>query len=48
MTALRAGQAGFSDRETQGPLWLRFDMSIVLLSAALVAFGLVVVYSAGQ
>lgn len=46
MTALRAGHAGFNDRDTQGPLWLRFDMSIVFLSAVLVAFGLVVVYSA--
>lgn len=46
MTALRAGQAGFNDRDTQGPLWLRFDASILLLAAALLAIGLVVVFSA--
>lgn len=46
MTALRAGKAGFSDRDTQGPLWLRFDISIVLLAAALTAIGVVVVFSA--
>jgi len=46
MTALRASRAGFNDRETQGPLWLRIDVSIILLSVGLLAIGLVVVYSA--
>ncbi len=46
MTALRAGRAGFDDRESQGPLWIRLDVSVILLTAALVALGLVVVYSA--
>ena len=46
MTALRASRAGFNDRDSQGSLFLRFDFSIVLLSAILLAFGLVVVYSA--
>lgn len=46
MTALRAGRAGFNDRDTQGPLWLRIDVSIVFLSIGLLCLGLVVVYSA--
>lgn len=46
MTALRAGRAGFSDRDTQGPLWIRIDVSIVFLSIGLLCLGLVVVYSA--
>jgi rod shape determining protein RodA len=46
MTALRAGRAGFNDRDTQGPLWIRIDVSIVFLSIGLVCLGLVVVYSA--
>lgn len=46
MTAFRAGQAGFNDRDTQGPLWLRIDVSIVLIAAALSAIGGVVVFSA--
>lgn len=46
MTALRRGSAGFSDRDTQGPLWIRVDVSIVLLAVGLVCLGLVVVYSA--
>lgn len=46
MTALRAGRAGFNDRDTQGPLWLRVDLSVILISLALAAIGMVVVYSA--
>ena len=46
MTALRAGRAGFNDRDTQGPLWIRIDVSIVFLSIGLLCVGLVVVYSA--
>ena len=46
MTALRRGSAGFNDKETQGPLWIRVDVSIVVLAIGLVALGLVVVYSA--
>jgi rod shape determining protein RodA len=46
VTALRAGRAGFNDRDTQGPLWLRIDVSIVFLSIGLLCLGLVVVYSA--
>ena len=46
MTALRAGRAGFNDRESQGPLWLRIDVSIVMLTIGLISIGLVVVYSA--
>lgn len=45
MTALRAGRIDFDDRE-QGTLWLRIDLSIVLLTASLLAMGLMVVYSA--
>lgn len=46
MTALRASRAGFNDRDTQGPLWIRVDVSIILLAAGLLGMGLVVVYSA--
>ncbi|MFT7474192.1 MAG: rod shape determining protein RodA [Verrucomicrobiales bacterium] len=46
MTALRAGRAGFNDRDTNGPLWIRVDVSIVLLATGLLCIGLVVVYSA--
>lgn len=46
MTAVRRGSAGFNDRDTQGPLWIRVDVSIVLLAIGLVSLGLVVVYSA--
>jgi len=46
VTALRRGSAGFNDKETQGPLWIRVDVSIVVLAIGLVALGLVVVYSA--
>jgi rod shape determining protein RodA len=45
MTALRAGTADF-DRKEEGPLWIRVDISVILLSIALLAMGLVVVYSA--
>lgn len=46
MTTLQRGTAGFSDRDTQGPLWIRIDISIVLLAIGLVCIGSVVVYSA--
>lgn len=46
MTALRRGSAGFTDRDTQGPLWIRIDVSIVLLAIGLICIGSVVVYSA--
>jgi rod shape determining protein RodA len=46
VTALRAGRAGFNDRDTDGPLWIRIDVSIVLLATGLLCIGLVVVYSA--
>jgi len=46
MTAFRAGDAGFSERDANGPLWIRIDVSIILLSIGLLAMGLVVVYSA--
>jgi rod shape determining protein RodA len=46
VTALRAGRAGFNDRDTNGPLWIRVDVSIVLLATGLLCIGLVVVYSA--
>jgi rod shape determining protein RodA len=45
MTALRAGTADF-DRRDEGPLWIRIDVSVILLSIGLLAIGLVVVYSA--
>lgn len=45
MTALRAGRADFDSRD-QGPLWLRIDASIVLVTLALLSLGIVVVYSA--
>ncbi|MGI9604530.1 MAG: FtsW/RodA/SpoVE family cell cycle protein [Acidimicrobiales bacterium] len=45
MTALRTGNVGFNDRE-QGPLWIRLDVSIILLTAGLIAMGLLVVFSA--
>lgn len=46
MTAFRAGNAGFTERDANGPLWIRIDVSIILLSIGLLAMGLVVVYSA--
>ncbi len=46
MTALRRGSAGFNERDTQGPLWIRVDVSIVLLAVGLVCMGSLVVYSA--
>ena len=46
MTAFRTGPSGFSDRDADGPIWLRIDASIILLSIGLLAMGLVVVYSA--
>lgn len=46
MTTFRPSQAGFDDRDTQGPLWIRVDVSIVLLAIGLVSLGLIVVYSA--
>ncbi|NNC78984.1 MAG: rod shape-determining protein RodA [Acidimicrobiales bacterium] len=45
MTALRAGRADFNDRE-QGHILLRLDLSIIVATAALVALGSLVVYSA--
>lgn len=45
MTALRAGTADF-DRNEDGPLWIRVDISVILLSIGLLVMGLVVVYSA--
>ena len=46
MTALRAGRAGFNERDVNGPLWMRLDASIIFLAAGLSAIGLIVVYSA--
>ena len=46
MTTFRPSKAGFNDRETQGPLWIRVDVSIVLLAIGLLSLGLIVVYSA--
>ena len=46
MTALRTGPSGFNDRDSDGPIWLRLDASIILLTLGLLAMGLVVVYSA--
>ncbi len=46
MTTIQRGTAGFKDRDTDGPLWIRVDVSIVMLAISLVAMGLVVVYSA--
>ena len=46
MTAFRTGPSGFGDRDADGPIWLRIDASIILLSIGLLAMGLVVVYSA--
>lgn len=45
MTAFRP-PAGYSDRNTDGPLWLRIDASIILLTIGLLCMGVVVVYSA--
>ena len=46
MTALRIGPGGFTDREPQGPLWQRIDVSIILLTIGMLCIGLVTVYSA--
>ncbi len=49
MTALRTHTSTsprFSDRENDGPLWLRLDASIILLTIALLGIGIVVVFSA--
>ena len=46
MTAFRPGTAGFTDRDSDGPFWLRIDASIIILSIGLLCMGLVVVYSA--
>ncbi len=46
MTTFRTGNAGFSERDTSGPLWIRIDVSIILLAIGLLVMGLVVVYSA--
>ncbi len=46
MTALRAGNAGFTERDTDGPLWLRLDVSIILAAVGMLCLGLVSVYSA--
>jgi len=46
VTTFRAPPAGFDDRDTDGPLWLRIDASIILLAIGLLCIGVVVVYSA--
>ena len=46
MTALRAGVAGFTERETDGALWKRIDISIVLVTIGMLTIGLVTVFSA--
>ncbi len=46
MTAFRAGTSNFRDKDVDGPLWLRVDVSIILLSIGLLCMGVVVVYSA--
>lgn len=46
MTALRAGVAGFTERETNGALWKRIDVSIILVTIAMLCIGLVTVFSA--
>lgn len=46
MTALRVSRAGFSDRESDGPLWARLDHSILFISVVLFGIGLTAVFSA--
>ena len=46
MTALRAGAAGFTDRESGDPLWMRLDISIIFAAIGMLCLGLVTVYSA--
>lgn len=46
MTALHTRGPSFSDRQHDGPLWLRLDASIILLTISLLCVGIVVVFSA--
>ncbi len=46
MTTFRPSASGYNSRETDGPLWIRIDASIILLAIGLMCIGLVVVYSA--
>ncbi len=46
MTALRAGTAGFTERDTDGPLWQRLDVSIILAAIGMLCIGVVTVFSA--
>lgn len=46
MTALRPGTAGFTERDADGPLWLRLDVSIILAAVGMLCLGVVTVYSA--
>ncbi len=46
MTALRAGVAGFTERDTDGALWKRIDVSIILLTIGMLSIGLITVFSA--
>jgi len=46
MTTYRSQSPSFSSRETDGPLWLRLDASIIMVAFGLLCIGVVVVYSA--
>lgn len=46
MTTFRPPPSGYNDRNTDGPIWLRLDASIILLAIGLVCIGTTVVYSA--
>ena len=46
MTALRSGGEGFSNRDPDGSIFIRLDVSIILASIGMLCIGLVSVYSA--
>ena len=45
-TAYRPQTPTFGNRDAEGPIWLRIDASIILLTIALSCIGVIVVYSA--
>lgn len=46
MTALRSGGAGFTSDRDEGSIFVRLDVSIILVSIGMLCIGLVTVYSA--